>query len=212
MPATGKLKIWGRFTSLNVKKVLCVADELGIPYDRIDAGGKFGIVDTPAFRALNPNGRVPTIEDGEFVLWESNSIIRYLANKHDGEAIYPRDPVLRGSIDRWLDWQLSTLTPADVPVFVGTIRTPPEKHDKTALAPAVKRLAEAFVILDGALAGRRFLAINRLSIADLALGISAHRFFANAFIERPNLPNLKAWYDRIRALPAFKKNVDLPLE
>lgn len=212
MPERAKLRIWGRFTSLNVKKVLCVADELDIPYERIDAGGKFGIIDTPEFRALNPNGRVPTIEDGGFVLWESNSIIRYFANKHDGEKIYPRDPRVRGSIDRWLDWQLSTLTPADVPVFVGTIRTPPEKHDRIALTPGVKRLAEIFAILDGALVGREFLAGDRHSIADIALGISAHRFFANPFIERPDLPNLKAWYDRIRALQTFRRNVDLPLE
>jgi glutathione S-transferase len=212
MAAAKKIKIWGRTSSGNVKKVLCVADELKIPYERVDAGGKFGIVDTPEYRALNPNGRVPVIEDGDFVLWESNSIMRYLAMKYGGEAIYPKDPATRASIDRWLDWQISIVVPADVPVFMGTIRTAPEKHDKAAIAAGVKRLIEVMTILDGQLKGKQYLVSDRFSLADIVLGIFAHRFFANPFYERPELANLKAWYERLRARPSFKQHVDGPLE
>ncbi len=207
-----KIKIWGRVSSGNVKKVLCVADELKIPYERVDAGGKFGIVDTPEYRKLNPNGRVPVIEDGNFVLWESNSIMRYLAMKYGGETIYPKDPATRASIDRWLDWQLAVVVPADVPVFMGTIRTPKEKHDKAAIAAGVTRLAEVMTILDGQLKGKQYLVADRFSLADIALGIMAHRFFANSFIERPELANLKTWYERLRPRASFKQHVDGPLE
>lgn len=207
-----KLKIWGRFTSGNVKKVLCVADELRIPYERIDAGGKFGVVDTPEYRTLNPNGRVPTIEDGDFVLWESHSIMRYLAMQYGGEAIYPADPALRASVDRWLDWLLSTLVPVDVPVFFGTIRTPPEKHDRAAIAAGTEKLGNTLSILDRALEGKRYLVGDRMTLADIALAIFAHRYFANPFLTRVELPNLRAWYDRMRQWAPYKKHVDIPLE
>ncbi len=151
------IKIWGRANSGNVKKVLIVADELNIPYERIDAGMQFGIVDTPEYRKLNPNGRVPTIEDGDFVLWESNSICRYLAMKYDGEALYPKDPATRASIDRWLDWVLTIVVPSEVPVFQGTIRTPPEKRDSAAIAVNVKKVAEVYQVADSVLADREYL-------------------------------------------------------
>lgn len=208
----GKIKIWGRASSGNVKKVLVVCDELGVAYERVDAGMAFGVVDTPEYRKLNPNGRVPTIEDGDFVLWESNSICRYLCMKYGGERIYPADPALRASIDRWLDWLLGMLIPHDIPVFWGTVRTPLEKQDKAAIAEALKKLSSAFDVLDAQLAGKLFLTGNQYVLADLILGIYAHRYIANPFTQRPDQPNVKAWYERMRALPVYKKHVDLPLE
>jgi glutathione S-transferase len=207
-----KLKIWGRVTSSNVKKVLCVADELKIPYERIEAGGKFGIVDTPEYRKLNPNGRVPTIEDGGYVLWESNSIMRYLAMKYGGAALYPAEPATRASVDRWLDWQLSVMVPADVPIFFGTIRTPPDKHDKAAIAAGAKKLAEVHKILDAALEGKSYLVGDRLTLADIALGMYAHRYYANPYFEKAEFPHMKAWYERLRQWPPYKEHVDVPLE
>ena len=206
------IRIWGRLSSSNVKKVIWLADELNLPYERIDAGLEYGIVDTPAYRALNPNGRVPTIEDGDFVLWESNSIMRYLAMKYGGEAFYPPDPAARASIDRWLDWQLSTVIPVDVPVFWGTIRTPPEKRDKAAIAAGTVKLAAVWKILDAELEKRDYAASGHFSIADIALGILAYRVFANPFITHPDLPRLLVWQERLRARPPFKKWVDVPLE
>ena len=207
-----KLKIWGRVTSSNVKKVLCVADELKIPYERIEAGGKFGIVDTPEYRKLNPNGRVPTIEDGGYVLWESNSIMRYLAMKYGGAALYPAEPATRASIDRWLDWQLSVIVPADVPLFFGTIRTPPDKHDKAAIDAGAKKLAEVHKILDAALAGKSYLVGDRLTLADIALGMYAHRYYANPHFEKAEFPHMKAWYERLRQWLPYNVHVDVPLE
>lgn len=208
----GRIKIWGRTNSSNVKKLLVVCDELGVAYERVDAGMQFGVVDTPEYRKLNPNGKIPTIEDGGFVLWESNSCCRYLCMKYGGEKIYPTDPAARASIDRWLDWLLSTLIPVEPPVFHGTIRTPVEKHDKAAIAGNARKLAPVYGILDGQLAGKQFLVGDRYSLADLLLGIFAHRYLANPFIDRPDYKNMEAWYERMLVLPVYKKHVDLPLE
>jgi glutathione S-transferase len=191
--------------------VLVVADELKIPYERIDAGLAFGVVDTPEYRKLNPNGRVPTIEDGGYVLWESHAICRYLAMQYGGEAIYPRDPKARASVDRWMDWLLAVLVPVDVPVFWGTIRTPPEKQDKAAIADNVKKLSAAFQILEDRLADRPYLEGEQMTLADLLLGIFAFRYLNNPFIERPSQPKLAAWCERLRMRPSYQKHVDEPL-
>jgi glutathione S-transferase len=204
------IKIWGRTNSGNVKKVLVVADELNIAYERIDAGLQFGIVDTPEYRKLNPNGRIPTIEDGAFVLWESNSICRYFAMKFSGEALYPADPGTRASIDRWLDWVLTTVVPTEVPVFQGTIRTPPEKRDNAAIAANVKKVAEVYQVADGVLADREYLE-RKVSLADLVLGIFVYRYLKNPFIERPTHKNLEAWCERMMRRPSYKKHVVQPL-
>jgi glutathione S-transferase len=204
------IKIWGRANSGNVKKVLIVADELNIPYERIDAGMQYGIVDTPEYRKLNPNGRIPTIEDGDFVLWESNSICRYFAMKYGGEALYPADPATRAGIDRWLDWVLTIVVPAEVPVFQGTIRTPPEKQDKAAIAANVKKVADIYQIADNRLGDREYLERD-VSLADLVLGIFVYRYLKNTFIQRPAHPNLEAWCERLMRRPSYKKHVVQPL-
>jgi glutathione S-transferase len=206
-----KIKIWGRANSGNVKKVLVVADELGVSYERIDAGLQFGVVDTPEYRKLNPNGRVPTIEDGGYVLWESHAICRYLAMQYGGEGIYPAEPKLRASVDRWMDWLLATVVPVDVPVFWGTIRTPPEKQDKAAIAENVKKLSAVFQILEEQLAGRHYIEGDKATLADLLLGIFVYRYLKNPFIERPDQPNLAAWCDRMCKRPSYKLHVDVPL-
>ncbi len=204
-------RLWGRASSSNVKKVMWLADEMGLAYERIDAGGKFGVVNTPEYKKLNPNSRVPTIEDGDLVLWESNSVMRYLANRYGGEAFYPADPATRADIDRWLDWQLSILNPAETPVFLGTIRTPAEKQDKAALAAGMARLAPALGILEAHLAGREYMS-ERFSLADIALSIFPDRTLRNPFIAPPALPATSAWLDRLRQRPGFRAHVDVPLE
>lgn len=207
----GKIRIWGRANSGNVKKVLVVAEELNIPYERIDAGMRFGVVDTPEYRRLNPNGRVPTIEDGDYVLWESHSICRYFAMQYGGEAVYPREPKARASVDRWMDWLLATVAPVDVPVFWGTIRTPPEKQDKPAIAENVKKLAAVMQILEVRLAGGKFIEGDAITLADLLLGIFVYRYLKNPFIERPSQPRLADWCERLRVRPSYQKWVDEPL-
>jgi glutathione S-transferase len=198
-------RLWGRATSSNVKKVMWLADEMGRAYERIDAGGKFGVVGTPEYKKLNPNSRVPTIEDGDLVLWESNAVMRYLANRYGGEAFYPADPATRASIDRWLDWQLSTLSPAEGPLFL-------DKHDKAAIDAGVAKAGAAWAIVDAHLADRSYMVGDQFSIADIALSIFAHRFLHNPFIKAPALPNVAAWHARLRPRPGFQAHVDVPLE
>ena len=206
------IRIWGRTTSSNVKKVLWLADELKLTYERIGADMKFGDIDTPAYREINPNARVPAIQDGDYVLWESNSIMRYLCMKYGGEAFYPADPAIRAGIDRWLDWQLSSVIPVEVPVFWGTIRTLPEKRDAAMIAKNAEKLVAVWKILEAQLEGRDYCASNQFSIADIALGILVHRYFANPFLQHADLPRLAAWVERLRPRAPFKKWVDLPLE
>jgi glutathione S-transferase len=206
-----KIRIWGRANSGNVKKVLVVAEELGIPYERIDAGLQFGVVDTPEYRKLNPNGRVPTIEDGDYVLWESHAICRYLAMQYGGEAIYPKDPKARASIDRWMDWVLATLGPVEVPVFWGTIRTPVEKQDKVAIAENTKKLSALYQILEDRLVGRHYLEGASATLADLILGIFVYRYMKNPFLERPAQPRIAEWCERLRVRFSYQKWVDEPL-
>ncbi|WP_116138574.1 glutathione S-transferase family protein [Trinickia diaoshuihuensis] len=206
------LKIWGRANSVNVQKLLWCCDELGLPFERVDAGLQFGRVNDPDYRELNPNGQIPTLVDGTFVLWESNSVLRYLAMQYGASSsLYPADPKLRASIDRWLDWSLSTLAPAERPVFIALVRTPPEERDMEALAANMKTLIARWKILDGHLQGRFHPEGDRFTIADIVLGAFAKRWFGLPGVERPPMPSLERWYQRLTQRAAFKKYIDLPL-
>lgn len=209
------LTIWGRTTSSNVQKVLWTATELGIPFERIDAGGAFGRTDEPEYRAMNPNGLVPTIEDDGFVLWESNTICRYLAAKHRNHTLYPDDLRGRADVERWMDWASTVLAPAIFPAFLGLIRTPPGQRDDASIRASGEKTAAAMAILDTQLASRRHLCGGELSLADVACGINAYRWlnmdFASAGYQRPELPHLRAWYERLAARPAYRQWVMIPI-
>ena len=207
-----KIKVWGRFSSSNVKKVMWLADELKLEVERIDAGRQYGVVDTPAYKALNPNSKVPTIEDGDFVLWESNSIMRYLCTKYGGEALYPSDPATRADIDRWLDWSLSILVPVESPLFLGTVRTPPEKQDKAMIAANTQKLGRFTPFSSG---GSKAANISSRTSRS---PISGFRFLPTAGCAirfspaGPNRSALAAWIARIQPRPGFQKFVGVPLE
>jgi glutathione S-transferase len=203
------LKIWGRSNSVNVKKVLWAADELGVKYERVDAGMQFGVVSTPEYKKLNPNALVPTIEDDGFVLWESHSIVRYLAAKHGAGSLWPIDPRSRADAERWMDWAF-TFQAAFRTVFWGLVRTAPEKRDQKEIEEARKKSAQLLAIPDAALAGRQYLGGSSFSMGDIPLGCHV-QVWMRLPIERPAHPNLTAWFDRLCARPAFKKNVDVPL-
>ncbi|HEY1608132.1 MAG TPA: glutathione S-transferase family protein [Paraburkholderia sp.] len=206
------ITIWGRANSANVQKVLWCCDELVLPFERIDAGLQFGRLNEPAYLEMNPNGRVPTLVDGDFVLWESNSILRYLAMQYGPSSLlYPSDPKVRASIERWLDWSLTTLVPAERPVFQAAVRTPPEKRDLAKLAADVKSVTECWKLLDRHLQGRFFLEAERFSLADIVIGTFAKRWFGIDGIERPPLPNLERWYSRLETREGFRRYIDLPL-
>jgi glutathione S-transferase len=204
------LKLWGRINSINVQKVLWALGELKTPYERTDAGLQYGVVNEPFYRKMNPNGRVPTIEDDGLVLWESNAIVRYLAAKHGAGALCPSDPKQRADADRWMDWATSTVAPAITPVFWGLIRTPPEKRDHKAIDDGVERLAQAFQVLELSLEGRDYVAGKAFTMGDIPVGTFVYRW--NALnVRRPSLPRVEAWYQRLQQRAAYQKHVMLPL-
>ncbi len=204
------LKIWGRKTSSNVQKVLWCCGELGIAFDRIDVGGAFGGNQDAEYLALNPNGLVPTLRDGDLILWESNTICRYLASTHSGERLYPSAPAERAKVERWMDWQLSTMGPPMGTLLYGLIRSKPEQRDPAAIEAARRKAAAAWMIVEDALAAAPFLAGPEMSLAEIVLGSLVYRWHAFP-IERPPLPKLKAWYDRMRERPAFKTHIEIPI-
>lgn len=206
------IKIWGRANSVNVQKLLWCCDELVLPFERIDAGGPFGHLDEMSYLAMNPNGKIPTLVDGNFVLWESNAILRYLAMEYGPSSLlYPTDPKVRASIERWLDWSIGTLAPAERPLFLALVRTPPEKRDPVKIEADVQNVAALWALLDHHLRGRFFLENERFSLADIVLGAFARRWFGLDGIERPALPNLERWYQRLAQRQGFRKYIDLPL-
>jgi glutathione S-transferase len=206
------LTIWGRTTSGNVQKVMWAVGELGLVHERIDAGQKFGRLDTPEFGRLNPNRRIPTIEDGDVVLWESNVIVRYLAARYGAGKLWPEDPAVRGVADQWMDWQQTALSPDMRTVFWGLVRTPVEKRDGAAIAAAVRRLKDLWAMLDAWLEERPFVAGRHLTMGDVPVGVHCYRYHALE-IERPALRNLAAWYERLQAREPFRRHVtQIPLE
>ena len=200
------LKVWGRKNSSNVQKTMWAIGELGIPYERSDIGMEFGGNDTPAYQAMNPNGLVPTIQDGNFVLWESNSIIRYLAARYGPGTLDPADLRSRAIASQWMDWQISVFLPAFTKVFWGLVRTPPEQRDPVAIGVAKTASFDAAQMLDAALARNAYLAGNSFSIGDIPMGVFIFRFRA-LLPDRPSLPNLERWYAAIEKRPAFQEHV-----
>ena len=198
------LTIWGRLSSVNVQKVVWCADELGIEYTRIDAGGKFGGNDTPEYLAMNPNGLVPVIDDDGFVLYESNAIVRYLAGKAGATALWPEEARARADVDRWMEWQSAGYTPAMGPAFMQLVRTAPEKRDVGAIEASRAKTEKHSAILDAHLAERRYLAGDRFTVADIVVACAAHRWL-HLPIERTVRPNLQRWYDECAARPASRQ-------
>lgn len=204
------IKIWGRTDSSNVQKVLWCCGELELAYERVDLGGKFGGNKENAYLQLNPNGLVPTLQDGEFILWESNSIMRYLVEKYGLGQLLPPTLERRADANRWMDWQLTTLGPAIVPLFWSLIRTPPDKRDPNTIQTAVEKTSNAWSIVDRYLADNSYIAGDALTLGDIPLGVWAYRWF-NLPVERPRFENVEAWYKRICERPAYRKHIMIPL-
>jgi glutathione S-transferase len=204
------IKIWGRTDSSNVQKVLWCCGELGLEFERVDWGGKFGGNKDQSYLEMNPNGLVPTIQDGEFTLWESNSIMRYLVEKYGNGRLLPSTIQGRASASRWMDWQLSTLNPAIVPLFWNLIRTPEDKRDRNVVKSALEQSVSAWQIVDRYLSTSQYLAGDALSIGDIPVGVWAYRWF-NLPIERPHLGRLDAWYRSLCERPPYQKHIMIPL-
>jgi glutathione S-transferase len=200
------LKIIGRTSSANVQKVLWLCEEMGLTYEREDAGLHFGRTRDPDYVEMNPNSLVPTIiEDDGFVLWESNSITRYLAAKHKSPLL-PADLKERALAERWMDWQLAVLGPAMAPVFQGLVRHKPEERNMKAIDEGRDRFSRAISIMEHYLKRQDYLAGPRFTIGDIPCGIMTYRWF-NLDIKREDYPGVRRWYDRLAQRPAYKKHI-----
>ena len=204
------LRIWGRSNSVNVKKALWAAEELGLEYQRIDAGLQFGVNNTPEYRRMNPTGLVPTIDDGGFVLWESHSIVRYLAEKHAPNALWPARLEARADAGRWMDWTFNFSREFQRPVFWPLVRTAPEQRDAKAIDAAVQKCGEILAVPEATLSRQPYLAGASFSMGDIPLGCHVH-LWMRLPIERPVHPGLAAWFERLCARPAFRKIVDIAI-
>jgi glutathione S-transferase len=204
------LKIWGRLSSINVRKVVLAARWMNLDFERVDAGREYGIVQTPDYLGRNPNGLVPLMEDGDFPLWESNVIVRYLCAKRSPGALYPQDLRARFDAERWMDWQQTTLNPAGREAFIQLIRTPVEKRDAKALEQSIAATQPLLDVLDQHLARRPYMAGAAFTMADIPIACEMHRWLGLP-IDHPVRPHLHAWYQNILGQAASRGVLDLPL-
>ncbi|MBI3043211.1 MAG: glutathione S-transferase family protein [Betaproteobacteria bacterium] len=204
------LKIWGRTNSINVQKVLWCCAELKLPFDRVDAGGKFGVNDTPEYLAMNPNGRVPTISDDGFILWESHAIVRYLSHRHGKGTLWPADEKACADADRWMEWYSTTLWPPLQPVFWNLVRVEPAKRDVKLVEESRNKVAGFLKMVEANLASRQYMAGSAFTMGDIPMGVALHRWFLLP-IERPDYPALAAYYERLKQRPGFAQHCAAPL-
>ena len=204
------LKILGRRTSGNVMLPLWAADELGLDYEQVDLGGGFGGNDQADYLAMNPNGLIPTIDDDGFTLWESGAITRYLCSKYGVGTLCPTDPQARALAEQWMDWKLTTVMPMMTPIFWGLVRTPEADRDMGLIERSILRGHEIWSMLDAHLAGRDYVAGDRLTMGDIPLGPQVRRWYV-LVEEPPALPHLQAWYERLQERPAFRRHCMNPV-
>ena len=204
------LKLWGRLSSINVRKVVFTLQQIGLPFERIDAGAAFGITHTPAYMDRNPNALVPLLEDDGFALWESNVIVRYLCAHHPAAGLYPHDLRARFDAERWMDWQQTTLNGAGRAAFIQLVRTPEPQRNAQAVAASVAATDPLLALLDAHLARRAFMAGDRLTMADIPIACEMHRWWGLP-LPHATHPHLRRWYGALCALPAARGALDMPL-
>jgi glutathione S-transferase len=201
--------LWGRTSSINVRKVMLALNEVQLPHERIDAGMHHGVVTGAEFMRKNPNAMIPLLEDGGVVLWESNVIVRYLCESYSAD-LYPADRATRYEAEKWMDWQQTTLNQASRPGFVQLIRLPPEQRDDAVVERSWQETHKCFGILEALFASRPFAAGDRYSMADIPLALEMQRWLGVPW-RRTFRPHLQGWWERVLARPAAKGVLDLPL-
>ena len=202
--------IWGRLSSLNVRKVVWAAQETGMAFTRSDAGMAFGVVKTPEYLAMNPNALVPTLQDGDLTLWESNAIVRYLCAKYGNDQLYPQDLAQRFDAERWMDWQQTTLNRDSGAAFAQWFRTPADQRDAAVIARSTAATEPAMAQLNAHLADRAYVGGEHFSMADIPVACDVHRWLGLPQ-PRPAWPHLERWFASILARPATRGVLDLPL-
>ena len=206
------LTVYGRKSAFNVQKVMWLIGELGLPHKHIERGGAFGGLDDPEFRARNPHGRVPVVEDDGFAVWESHTILRYLAARHGGPTLWSEDPAERSLAERWMDWAQTALQPDFLNgVFWGFYRTPEAQRDMASVTAKIEQTAQHLTLLDSVMEDRSYVLGDTLSLADIPAGTCLYRYF-NIPIARPKLPNIERWYARLTERPAYQEHVMIPFD
>jgi glutathione S-transferase len=209
------MRLWGRKSSINVQKVLWCLAELGLKegkdFERIDAGMQFGIVRSPEFLKLNPNGLVPTLEDDDLVLWESNTIMRYLASQYDKNKRFPSSIATQFNSEKWMDWQVGTLWPVLRPTFIGLTRVPEAEQDHAGIQKAYQDTNQLFALLNQTLESKTYCSGEQFHIGDIVLALCVHRWillnetFPKQTGERANLKNINRWLKQLEAETYFQE-------
>lgn len=199
------LTIWGRPNSLNVHKVLWLATELGLQFEHIPAGQQYGLIKDEAFLAINPNGLIPVIQDGDTVLWESNTILRYLTEVYGKDSFWIADPQLRFTAEKWIDWYTTTVLPVFGVVFFNLVRQPEDKRDLHAVKIAAEKLEKILDIANTTLKKQPYLSGQNFGVADIPLALAINHWFNLTLERHHDHSHLKAWIERIRARPHFLK-------
>jgi glutathione S-transferase len=207
------ITLWGRTNSINVQKVLWVLDHLKVPYERIDAGLQFGVNNSPEFLAMNPNGKIPLINDGGAFVWESHAICKYVCNVTPGQTLYPTDPAPRGQVDQWLDWALGTLYVPMGIVFLQLVRTPEAQRNPARIEEESKKTVDAFRVLNQHMAGRQFVVGSAITLADIVLSAATYRCAGLGVIQLdgPDCSAIQPWFAHMKEQPEFKRWVEIPL-
>lgn len=204
------IKVLGRANSVNVQKVMWCAAELGVEVDRKDVGGAFGGTDTDEFGAFNPNRTVPVLVDGDFSVWESNTIVRYLCAQYGSPDWALPSVAEQAKAGQWMDWYLTSLHPHMTTLFWQLIRTDTAARDESKIEGAIAASAKFWAMLDRHLNHTPFVLGDHLSMADIPVGCAAYRWHCMDFT-RPELPNLQRWWESLCARETYKKNVMVPL-
>ncbi|UCH72962.1 MAG: glutathione S-transferase family protein [Rhodospirillales bacterium] len=207
------LKVWGRKSSSNVQALMWCIGELNLAYERVDAGFIYGLVDTPEYLSMNPNGLVPTLQDGDDPpLWESGAILRYLANTYATDNFWPADRIGRADVDKWAEWsKINIALNFTGPVFWRVVRTPPSKRDYSAIRAALRRLNKFLDIAETRLSAFPYLTGEHFTLADIQFGHCLFRYF-DIDIERAKHPYVRRYCDALTARPAFREHVMLSYE
>lgn len=205
------LRVWGRRSAFNVQKVMWLIGELGLDHQHVEAGGSFGGLDAPGFLRMNPHGRIPVIDDGGTIVWESHAIIRYLAARYGAGRLWPKDAGARSFADRWMDWSLATLQPAFMDLFWGFYRTPVAKRDWSFIDNAIERCSRHYRLLDTHLARQPYLGADQFTMGDLPAGATLYRYLS-LDIKRPDLAHVESWYGRLAERAAYREHVMIPFE
>ncbi|PHM40144.1 glutathione S-transferase [Xenorhabdus mauleonii] len=200
------LTIWGLKNSANVKKVLWCLEELNVPYQQIDVGGKFGKLNDAEYLKMNPNAVIPCLQEDDFILWESNAIVRYVAAKYGQDTLYPASLQERASVEKWMDWGICNLFPPIKQFMISFIRTPAGQRDHNIISQSLAEIEKLLKIVDDTLSHQTYLSGTKFGMADIALAPLVY-LWLNVEIERPSFPNLERWYQLLTARPAFQKIV-----